>query len=110
VLTLVIIGFVGTAAAVLSFASLSDLAARAGYTSELSPLWPGIVDGTILLATMAIVVLKPYGELQRGNRVFFWLVLTIAALTSVGGNFAHGVLHHADAPLPLWLAAVSATI
>lgn len=101
ILALVITGLVGVAAAVLSFASLADLAARAGYPAELWYLWPGIVDGTILLSTMAIVVLGPHGELQRGNRRFFWLVLTIAAVVSVGGNVVHALLPH-DQRLPFW--------
>lgn len=108
-LALSITGLVGLAAALLSFASLADLAARAGYPAELSYLWPGIVDGTILLATMAIVVLGPHGELQRANRRFFWLVLATAAVVSVGGNVVHALLPH-DAALPVWLAIPIAAV
>ncbi|MGD9622183.1 MAG: DUF2637 domain-containing protein [Mycolicibacterium sp.] len=109
VLALGITGLVGLSAALLSFASLADLAARAGYPAELSYLWPGIVDGTILLATMAIVVLGPHGELQSANRRFFWLVLGTAAVVSVGGNVVHALLPH-GAPLPVWLAIPIAAV
>lgn len=109
VLALTITGLVGAAAAALSFASLADLAARAGYPAELSYLWPGIVDGTILLASMAIVVVGPHGGLQRANRRFFWLVLATAAVVSVGGNVVHALLPH-GASLPYWLAVPIAMV
>jgi len=109
IVALLITGLVGVAAAVLSFASLADLAARAGYPAQLSYLWPAIVDGTILLSTMAIVVLGPHGQLQRANRRFFWLVLSTAAVVSVGGNVVHALLPH-DAPLPYWLAIPIAAV
>lgn len=108
-LALLITGAVGVAAAVLSFSTLADLAERAGYPGDLSYLWPGIVDGTILLATMAIVVLGPHGDAQRQNRRFFWVVLTTAAVVSVGGNVVHALLPH-GADLPVWLAIPIAAV
>ena len=51
-------------------------------------LWPLIVDGTIIPATLGIVALAPYRD-QLRNLGFFWVVLGIAALVSVGGNVLH---------------------
>jgi hypothetical protein len=73
---------------VLSFNSLRSLAAMTawpGWPSWLSPL---LLDGLIILATLGIVALAPYRD-QLGNRVFFWVVLAVAALVSVGGNGVH---------------------
>ena len=42
---------------VLSFATLRDLAVMAGIANELSWLWPVVVDGTILQATISVIAL-----------------------------------------------------
>ena len=47
--------------------------------------------GTIIPATLGIVALAPYRD-QLRNRGFFWVVLGIAALVSVGGNLLHAWL------------------
>ena len=88
---------------ILSFAALSDLARRTGsWTGWLPYLWPGIVDGAIVLATMGILATAAYPD-QRRNRQFFWAMLAVGALVSVGGNALHAILP-ATAPLPTWLA------
>ena len=46
---------IAVASFVLSFSSLWNLAARSAWPTRLAWLWPVIVDGTIVLATMAIV-------------------------------------------------------
>jgi len=95
---------IGVASFILSFASLTDLAVRAGYNGDLAPLWPIIVDGTILSATMAVLALGAYGQQQRANRRFFWWVLALAALASVGANALHATLPP-SAELQSWLKA-----
>lgn len=92
---------------VLSFASLRDLAAMSAWPGWPSWLWPLIIDGTIVLATLGIVALAPYRE-QRWNRVYFWLVLMAAAAVSVGGNALHAWLATAD--LVLWMRYGSAAL
>src|SRR5271166_1559816 len=76
--------------------------------ASFASLWPITVDGTIVLATMAIVALAEYPE-QRRNRRFFWVMLGAAALVSVSGNALHALLPR-DAPLNPWLAAAIATV
>lgn len=94
---------------ILSFAALSDLARRTGsWTGWLPFLWPGIVDGAIVLATMGILATAAYPD-QRKNRQFFWAMLAVGALVSIGGNALHAILP-ATAPLPTALAFAVACV
>jgi hypothetical protein len=99
---------IAVASFVLSFASLWNLAARSVWPARLAWLWPVIVDGTIVLATMAIVALAGYRH-QRGNRRFFWAVLCATAVVSVSGNAVHALIP-GTAPLVPWLSAVIACV
>lgn len=98
-----ITGFILVTSFMLSFATLSDLAHRAGYPTRLAWLWPLTVDGTIVQATMAIVALAAYRG-QGRNRQFFWAVLASAAAVSVGGNILHAVIGTMP---PILAAAIS---
>lgn len=99
-----ITAIIGIASFVLSFASLTDLAIRAGYPHNLAPLWPIIVDGTILASTMAVLALGAYGAQQRANRRFFWWVLALSAMVSVGANALHATIEPGIELAP-WLKA-----
>ncbi|WP_307829462.1 DUF2637 domain-containing protein [Antrihabitans stalagmiti] len=103
VITVVIVA----ASFVLSFSALWDLATLAGLPRELSWLWPVVVDGTILQATISVVALAPYEE-QRSGRRFFWSVLAVSAMVSIASNALHAVVTDA-AVLPPLLAAAIAT-
>ncbi|WP_156671230.1 MULTISPECIES: DUF2637 domain-containing protein [unclassified Mycobacterium] len=90
---------------VLSFTSLRNLAAMSAWPGWPSWLWPLILDGLIILATLGIVSFAPYRE-QFWNRVFLWAVLGVAALVSVGGNALHAWLFTGQlAPWMRWGAA-----
>jgi Protein of unknown function (DUF2637) len=82
---------IATVSFVLSFTSLRNLAAMSAWPGWPSWLWPLIIDGLIILATLSIVALAPYRD-QSWNRVFIWGVLSGAALVSVGGNALHAWL------------------
>jgi hypothetical protein len=99
---------IGAASFVLSFAALRDLAARAGISERLAWLWPLIVDGTILQATMAVVALAGRRDQDRSRR-YFWKVLASSAAVSVGANALHAVIP-GSAPLSPWLAAAIAVV
>lgn len=99
---------IGAASFVLSFAALRNLAARAGIPERLAWLWPLIVDGTILQATMAVVVLAAHGDQARSRR-YFWIVLSASAAVSVGANGLHAVIP-GSTPLNPWLAAAIAVV
>ena len=98
---------IAMASFVLSFSVLWDLATMAGLPHQLSWLWPVVVDGTILQATISVVALAPYEQQRRGRR-FFWAVLGVSALVSVASNAVHAVVA-ATADLPPMLAAAIAT-
>lgn len=74
---------------VLSFAALRDLAVRVGMPDDLAWLWPLLIDGMIVEATLAVVALA-----QRGSRAvwYAWFLLAVGALVSVGSNGAHAVI------------------
>lgn len=99
---------IGVASFVLSFAALRDLAARAGISERLAWLWPLIVDGTILQATMAVVALAGHRDQHRSRR-YFWIVLSSSAAVSVGANALHALIP-ASVPLSPWLAAAIAVV
>jgi hypothetical protein len=91
---------IATVSFVLSITSLRDLAAMSAWPGWPSWLWPLIIDGTIILATLGIVSLAPYRD-QFWNRVFLWGVLGSAALVSVGGNGLHAWL--STGHLVMWM-------
>ena len=109
IVAVLITAVVAAASFVLSFASLADLAQRSGYPAELAKLWPVIVDLTIVLATVAVIILGPAGVGSRAHRRYFWAALAISAIISVGGNALHGYLPPDTALWP-WLAACIAAV
>ncbi|MBB1515871.1 DUF2637 domain-containing protein [Tessaracoccus sp. MC1679] len=89
----------------LSFTALTDLAQRAGIAASQAWVWPLIVDGIIVVATISVVVLAPYG---RRATWYPWALLIAGAVVSVSGNPAHALVA-AENTLPgLWAAAISA--
>jgi hypothetical protein len=80
---------IGAARALILWPELVTLGERCSRWP--SWLWPLIIDGTIIPATLGIVALAPYRD-QLRNRGFFWVVLGIAALVGVGGNSLHAWL------------------
>ncbi|SNS54974.1 DUF2637 domain-containing protein [Rhodococcoides kyotonense] len=67
----------------ISFTALQDLAEQAGVT--IPALWPIVVDGLIVVATIAVVALE-------GNRWFAWTILITASSVSLIGNAVHAYL------------------
>src|SRR5690625_1893021 len=84
----------------LSFDALRALAELAGVNAQIAWLWPLIVDGFIVIATGAAVMLR-----DSGWRVSWypWATLVLFAAVSVAGNALHAT-SHAD------LDAVSVTV
>ena len=70
----------------LSFTSLADLARRSGIDAGQAWAWPLIVDGIIVVATVAVVALA-------GTRVAWypWLLLILGAGLSVTANSIHAI-------------------
>lgn len=104
VAAVVIVVGVGVAAFVLSFETLRDLAELAGVGETHSWLFPLIIDGTIIQATVSVMVLSGH---HKERRWFTW-VLAVSALVSVAGNSLHAFTDGQQ--LPNWVAAVIAAI
>ncbi|WP_246181158.1 DUF2637 domain-containing protein [Nocardia ninae] len=96
----VITVIIGVAAFVVSFAALRDLAILANTPKRWAWLFPVIIDGTIIQATISALVLPE-------RRWFSW-VLGIGALVSIAGNSLHAVA--AGQVLPWWASALVAAI
>lgn len=88
----------------LSFTALADLARRSGVDAGQAWAWPVIVDGLIVVATVAVVALA-------GSRSAWypWALLAGGALISVTANALHAVVA-ADADVPGVLAASVAAV
>ena len=74
----------------LSFAALRDLAVRVGMPADLGWIWPLLIDGMIVEATLAVVALAQCGS--RRAVWYAWFLLAVGALVSVGSNGAHAVI------------------
>lgn len=99
---------VGAASFALSFTALRDLAVRGHVPAGQAWLWPLMVDGAILLATLGVVVMA--GDPQcRNDRRFFWQVLFGGGLLSVACNALHAMLP-GDQPLPAWMRGLLAGV
>jgi hypothetical protein len=103
VFAVLVIAGVGAAAFRLSFATLRDLAVLAHIPHSDAWLFPLVVDGTILQATLGWLVLAN----ARERRYFTW-VLAAGLLVSVAGNSIHAFA--AGRSLPPWLCAIVAAI
>lgn len=88
----------------LSFTSLTDLARRSGIDAGQAWAWPLIVDGIIVVATVAVVALA--GTPQAW---YPWLLLICGAGLSVTANSIHALVA-ADADVPGVLAASVAAV
>lgn len=73
----------------LSFTSLSDLARRSDIPADRAWVWPLIVDGIIVEATLAVVALRQYG---RHATVYPWILLYSSTGASVAANVAHALV------------------
>lgn len=96
--------FIAIGAFWLSFTSLTDLARRSGISSSQAWVWPLIVDGIIIVATVAAVALA-------GSRAAWypWMLLTGGAAISVAANATHAIVAD-ETDIPVLLAASVASV
>ena len=97
--------FIAAGAFWLSFTALADLARRSGIDAGQAWAWPLIVDGIIVVATVAVVALAS----QSRPTWYPWTLLAAGAVVSVTGNAIHAIIA-ADADVPAVLAASVAAI
>ncbi|WP_431805323.1 DUF2637 domain-containing protein [Microbacterium sp. bgisy203] len=88
----------------LSFTALADLAVRSGIGAGQAWIWPLLVDGLIVVATVAVVALD-----GRRAAWYPWALLIGGALVSVIANAAHALVT-AEASVPGLLAATVAAV
>ena len=96
--------FIAAGAFWLSFTALADLARRSGVDAGQAWAWPLIVDGIIVVSTVAVVALAG----QR-SAWYPWALLAAGAVVSVTANAIHAVVS-ADADVPSVLAASVAAV
>ena len=96
--------FIAAGAFWLSFTALVDLAARSGVGAGQAWAWPLIVDGIIVVATVAVVALA-----GQKTAWYPWALLIGGAAVSVAANAIHAVVA-ADADVPGVLAASVAAV
>lgn len=95
---------IGAGAFWLSFTALADLAVRSGIGGGQAWIWPLLVDGLIVVATVSVVALD--GRRAAG---YPWALLIAGALMSVTANAAHALVT-AEASVPGLLAATVAAV
>ena len=88
----------------LSFTALSDLARRSGVDPGQAWAWPLIVDGLILVATVAVLALD-----GRSGVWYPWALLMAGTVVSVTANALHAAVA-ADADAPGLLAGCVAAV
>lgn len=88
----------------LSFVALTDLAITGGVHRPLAWMWPLIVDGLVVVATVAVVTLG-----DRRKRWYPWLLLTGGASVSVAANAYHATMPN-GATMPPGMAAAVASV
>lgn len=98
--------FIAAGAFRLSFAALADLAHRAGLDASEAWVWPLIVDGVIVVATVAVVALHQHGLVATR---YPWVLLLTATGVSVASNATHALVT-ADASVPSIVAACVAAV
>lgn len=104
--TLLGIGVVAVAAAVLSFASLQDLGQRAGYTPGLAALLPVAIDAQAVVATRAWLAASTPARARRYARA---LALAAVGLSVVGNAGAHAMAAAATVT-PWWVVVLISAV
>ena len=97
--------FIAAGAFWLSFTALADLVRRSGIDAGQAWAWPLIVDGIIVVATVAVVALAN----QHRPTWYPWTLLAAGAVVSVTANAIHAIIA-ADTDVPSVLAASVAAI
>ena len=90
----------------LSFTTLRDLAVLSGIPDGQAWVWPLIVDGVILEATISVVALR---DSARPARRFAWVLLAAGAGVSVAANITHAVVT-AHTEVPALIASLVASV
>jgi hypothetical protein len=91
----------------LSYDALAVLAREAGIDPVLSWGYPAVVDGVLVVGSIAAYVLR--GARLR-IRMYLWLLIAAAVVVSVAGNAAHALSHGGSLILPVVAAALVSAV
>lgn len=100
--------FIALGAFWLSFTSLTALARECGLPADRAWVWPLIVDGVIVVATVSVVAMTDSGRGRQATR-YPWLLLLAGACVSMLANASHAIVT-AQAGAPSVLAALVAAV
>lgn len=106
IMTRVVVGLVAIGAAILSFDGLTALAVASGISTSLAWIWAVVVDGFILVATLAAFAMKNRGV----AKIYAWSMLAIFVIFSILGNAWHAAIVRETFVLPLWVAFIVMSI
>ncbi|GEL47784.1 hypothetical protein CHO01_29000 [Cellulomonas hominis] len=88
----------------LSFEALADLACRAGVPDQQVWVWPLVVDGVILVSTVAVFALRGHSAVVSA---YPWGLLIGGVVVSVAANGVHAALSQTDVPSPVAVAVAT---
>jgi predicted GIY-YIG superfamily endonuclease len=91
---------IGAAAFLLSYDALHSLALASGVRPGLARIWPGVLDGFIVVATLTVVAAKRVSR----STWYPWALVVLFSAASVAFNVLHA-LDQALAPAG-WVAAL----
>jgi hypothetical protein len=78
---------IGAAAFLLSYDALHSLALASGVRPGLARIWPGVLDGFIVIATLTVVAAKR----TRQPTWYPWALVALFAAASVAFNILHAL-------------------
>lgn len=87
---------------VISFTALSNLALLSGIPKQVAWIWPLVVDGFIIAATLSAYVIR---GVNKKLEWYPWVALLFFALISIVGNGIHAFNNRQNLDIPVWLAA-----
>lgn len=88
VFAVILLSIVGLGAFILSFKALMESFEMAGNDPNTSFIFPIIIDGPILAATVAIFYLAGF-ERKYGSKIYSWFVLILFSAGSIVLNASH---------------------
>jgi Protein of unknown function (DUF2637) len=78
---------IGAAAFLLSYDALHSLAVASGVRPGLARIWPGVLDGFIVVATLTVVAAKR----ARQSTWYPWALVALFSAASVAFNILHAL-------------------
>lgn len=105
--TRLVVVLVAIGAAILSFDALTALAQASGIRPEFSWIWAIVIDGFIMVATLATFALQ---NRSKSSRYYAWTTLAIFVVFSILGNAWHAAISKTDFVLPIWVSVIVTAI